>query len=120
MTTTKTKTQRTLKPIRLYHHQTDGGARYLFDTYLKCQGGHREGTITDKTRFMVRIDGDIEKDCELTIADRAAYFAPELLAALKLAASALKDHLQYDDGSSLEREGYDAATAAIAKATEEE
>ena len=36
----------------------DGGAEYLTDTHIVCQNGHREGTVTDKTRFLVRIDGD--------------------------------------------------------------
>uniref|UniRef100_A0A6M3Y0E2 Uncharacterized protein n=1 Tax=viral metagenome TaxID=1070528 RepID=A0A6M3Y0E2_9ZZZZ len=42
--------------------------------------------------------------------------APGLLEACKLCAQALQDHVQYDDGESLERDGYNAAVAAIAKA----
>lgn len=42
--------------------------------------------------------------------------APNLLEACKLAATALKDHLQYDTGESLERDGFNAVTQAIAKA----
>ena len=41
--------------------------------------------------------------------------APDLLEACKLCAQALKDHVQYDDGESLERDAYNAAVAAIAK-----
>lgn len=42
--------------------------------------------------------------------------APKLLEACRLATNALKDHLQYDNGESLEREAYDALIAAIAEA----
>ena len=55
------------KNIRLYHHKTDGGAEYLFDTFIECKNGHKEGVINDKTKYIVRIDGDITKDAELTI-----------------------------------------------------
>lgn len=37
-----------------------------------------------------------------------------LVTALKLCKIALKDHLQYDDGYSLERDGFNAAVAALA------
>ena len=40
----------------------------------------------------------------------------DLLEACRLALSALQDHLQYDDGESLERDAYNAARAAITKA----
>lgn len=53
--------------IKLYYHKTDGGAEYLFDTFILCQNGHKEGVINDKTKYVVRIDGDITKDAELTI-----------------------------------------------------
>lgn len=53
--------------MKLYYHKTDGGAEYLMDTFIKYRGGHKEGTITDKTKYVVRIDGDITKDAELTI-----------------------------------------------------
>jgi len=52
--------------MKLYYHKTDGGAEYLFDTYIKSESGRKEGAITDKTRYVVRIDGDITKDAELT------------------------------------------------------
>ncbi len=52
--------------MRLYHHKTSGGAEYLFDTFIECPNGHREGAITDETKYVVRIDGDITKDAELT------------------------------------------------------
>jgi len=53
--------------MKLYYHKTDGGAEYLFDTYIKCHNGHKEGSMNDKTKYVVRIDGDIEKDAELRI-----------------------------------------------------
>lgn len=59
-----------MKPIKLYYHKTDGGAEYLFDTFIKCPNGHKEGTINDKTKYVVRIDGNIEKDAELTVVNR--------------------------------------------------
>lgn len=53
--------------IKLYYHKTDGGAEYLMDTYVDCENDHKEGNFTPKTKFIVRIDGDITKDAELTI-----------------------------------------------------
>jgi hypothetical protein len=53
--------------IQLYYHKTSGGAEYLMDTYIECDNGHKEGRITDDTKYIVRIDGDITKDAELTI-----------------------------------------------------
>lgn len=60
--------------IKLYYHKTDGGAEYLTDTFIPWEhNGKRgkEGTFTDKTRFIVRIDGNIEKDAELTITGKS-------------------------------------------------
>lgn len=60
---------------KLYYHKTDGGAEYLTDTFIKYT--HRitgkkckEGVINDKTKYVVRIDGDIEKDVELIDRDK--------------------------------------------------
>lgn len=53
--------------MKLYYHKTDGGAEYLTDTYIECENGHKEGHITDDTKYMVRIDGDITKDAEIEI-----------------------------------------------------
>lgn len=55
------------KIIPLYYHKTDGGAEYLIDTFFQCDNGHREGAIATTTKYIVRIDGDITKDCELII-----------------------------------------------------
>ena len=56
--------------IKLYYHETDGGAEYLFDTYTECEDGHKEGIINDKTKYIIRIDGDISKDAEIDIIEK--------------------------------------------------
>jgi hypothetical protein len=53
--------------MRLYYHKTDGGAEYLMDTYIICPNGEMEGVLNSSTKYVVRIDGDIEKDAELTV-----------------------------------------------------
>ncbi len=53
--------------MRLYYHKTSGGAEYLMDSYIECENGHREGCINADTKYVVRIDGDITKDAELTV-----------------------------------------------------
>lgn len=58
------------KNIKLYYHKTDGGAEYLMDTFIpwKHNGkSGKEGVINSKTKYVVRIDGDITKDAELII-----------------------------------------------------
>ena len=55
--------------MQLYYHKTDGGAEYLFDTFIQCENGDYEGTLNDKTKYVVRIDSDITKDAELKILD---------------------------------------------------
>ncbi|MGB4966325.1 MAG: hypothetical protein WBO77_04450 [Microgenomates group bacterium] len=52
--------------MKLYHHKTSGGAEYLTDTFVVCPNGDKEGTIRE-ANYIVRIDGDIKKDAELTI-----------------------------------------------------
>jgi hypothetical protein len=57
--------------MRLYYHKTSGGAEYLMDTFIDyddlegnpCKGG----VINEKTKYIVRIDGDITKDAELSV-----------------------------------------------------
>jgi len=59
-----------MKTIKLYHHKTDDGAEYLFDTFVdwKHNGkSGKEGVINNKTKYIIRIDSDITKDAELTI-----------------------------------------------------
>ena len=59
--------------MKLYYHKTDGGAEYLTDKYITVKnylgGSHKEG-IMKGANYVVRIDGDIEKDAELMIADK--------------------------------------------------
>ncbi|MFA5196248.1 MAG: hypothetical protein WC401_10675 [Bacteroidales bacterium] len=58
--------------MKLYYHRTDGGAEYLFDTFQKFSHNgktYKEGVINDKTKYIVRIDGNIQKDAELTVRD---------------------------------------------------
>jgi len=52
--------------MKLYHHKTDGGAEYLTDTFIDCGNGHKEGRVNSDTKYLIRIDGDITKDCELS------------------------------------------------------
>ena len=52
--------------MKLYYHKTSGGAEYLTDKYILCRDGHKEG-IFDNANYIVRIDGDITKDAELTV-----------------------------------------------------
>lgn len=54
--------------MKLYYHKTDGGAEYLTDKYVKCDNGHKEGVFAG-ARFIVRIDGDITKDAEISLKD---------------------------------------------------
>jgi hypothetical protein len=59
--------------IKLYYHKTDGGAEYLMDTFIpwKYNGkSGKEGAINENTKYVVRIDGNIEKDAELNIVER--------------------------------------------------
>ena len=56
--------------MKLYYHQTNKGSEYLMDTYIKCSNGHKDGTINDKTKYIVRINGDIKKDTELIVGDK--------------------------------------------------
>jgi hypothetical protein len=57
--------------MQLYYHETDGGAKYLTDTFVICPNGDKEGTMAG-ARYVVRIDGDIRKDAEITDRDNTA------------------------------------------------
>lgn len=48
--------------MKLYYHKTDGGAEYLCS---KAVEGTTEGSFDSK--YIVRIDGDIEKDTYLFV-----------------------------------------------------
>lgn len=56
--------------LKLYYHQTDGGAEYLSDKFIECDDGHREG-IFEGAKYIVRIDGDIIKDATIMIREEA-------------------------------------------------
>ena len=58
--------KRGMNKMRLYYHKTDGGAEYLTDKYVLCPSGHKEG-IFEGAKYIVRIDGNIEKDAELLV-----------------------------------------------------
>jgi hypothetical protein len=51
---------------KLYYHKTDGGAEYLTDKWIRNPDGSKEGVFKNAT-IIVRIDGDIRKDAEITI-----------------------------------------------------
>lgn len=53
--------------MKLYYHKTGGGAEYLTDTFIECPNRHKEGVLNGKTKYVVRIDGDIAKDAELSV-----------------------------------------------------
>lgn len=58
--------------MQLYYHKTDGGAEYLTDTFIEWEYNGKkgkEGTTNDKTKYLVRIDGDKATDCELFISE---------------------------------------------------
>lgn len=48
--------------MRLYYHKTDDGAEYLCSNNVE---GTEEGSFGSK--YIVRIDGNIEKDAELLV-----------------------------------------------------
>jgi len=48
--------------MKLYYHKTDGGAKYLCSNNVP---GTNEGSFNSK--YIIRIDGDIEKDAELMV-----------------------------------------------------
>lgn len=71
------------KTIKLYYHKTDGGAEYLCSSAVegsvqlireKNKKAHNYDEVIGQTgegsfdsKYIVRIDGDITKDAELTI-----------------------------------------------------
>ena len=71
-----------MSTMKLYYHKTDGGAEYLTDKFVVCPDGSKEGVI-EGALYVVRIDGDITKDAELS--GRACNSYDALLAACKMA-----------------------------------
>jgi hypothetical protein len=57
--------------MKLYYHKTDGGAEYLTDKFIAWKHNGKSGKegIFEGANYIVRIDGDITKDAELTIRD---------------------------------------------------
>jgi hypothetical protein len=53
---------------KLYYHKTDGGAEYLTDRWARNPDGSKEGVFKN-AKIIVRLDGDITKDAEITLAD---------------------------------------------------
>lgn len=51
---------------KLYYHKTDGGAEYLTDRWARNPNRSKEGVFKNAT-IIVRIDGDIHKDAEITL-----------------------------------------------------
>jgi hypothetical protein len=54
-----------MEQTKLYYHKTDGKAEYLTDTFIECSNGHKEGCITAKTKFIIRIYGNRKLYAEL-------------------------------------------------------
>ncbi len=54
--------------LKLYYHKTDGGAEYLTDKYIEYEYDGKKGKegIVKGASVVVRIDGDIEEDAEIS------------------------------------------------------
>ena len=94
--------------MRLYYHKTSGGAEYLTDKYIICPNGDKEG-IFEGANYIVRIDGDIEKDAELTVREPVNQGLLEALQNLMGIA-------ELDNIAEAWSEEFEKAQAAIAKA----
>lgn len=102
--------------MRLYHHQTDGGAEYLSDAFIQCANGHREG-VFEGAKYVLRTD--LESDVAIYAA------APEMHEALKLILSDQQSRAAAESVLGKKRDSLSAgsfdrieayATAALAKA----
>ncbi len=65
--------------IKLYYHKTTGGAEYLCSSNVK---GTDYGSFESK--YIVRVDGDITKDAELSIKEVLSGNYDKLMKALNL------------------------------------
>ena len=88
--------------MKLYHHKTSGGAEYLMDTYFDWEHegkSGKEGVINDETKYIVRIDGDITKDAELTVktAKKELSKKEKMLEFCKKKNIDLDTHCEYED-----------------------
>jgi len=98
--------------MKLYYHKTDGGAEYLMDRGIPCPDGSMEGVFED-AQYVVRIDGDICRDAELTITTNS-----DLLKAARIGRDWLTNYLNsIEDGKDDDAESdYQYIQAAIAEA----
>lgn len=55
--------------MKLYYHKTDGGAEYLMDNFIEWEHNGKKGKegVFKGSKYIIRIDGDIEEDAELNI-----------------------------------------------------
>jgi len=55
--------------MKLYYHKTDGGAEYLMDNFVEWKNNGKTGKegVFEGSKYIVRIDGDIEEDAELLV-----------------------------------------------------
>ena len=75
---------------RLYYHRTIGGAEYLTDRWERNPDGSLEGVFRAAS-IIVRIDGDITKDAEITVVDDELVAARKQLAAYRSALLCIAD-----------------------------
>ena len=97
--------------MELYYHKTSGGAEYLTDKFIVCPNGHKEA-VFDGANYIVRIDGDIETDAEITITSNNY-----LLEACKMAMEIIEDY--EDFGNSRQCEIVEKCRESILKAESE-
>ncbi|MFA5321944.1 MAG: hypothetical protein WC373_04665 [Smithella sp.] len=102
--------------MKLYYHKTDGGAEYLTDKFIKwkCNGKSGKEGVFEGANYIVRIDGDITKDAELSIKNELYAAAPELLEACKIAMAIISLH--YPANTSCCNDRINQVRQAIAKA----
>lgn len=106
--------------MKLYYHETNGGAKYLTDKFTVSPDGSEEG-IFEGANYIVRIDGDITKDAELTAKGEMLANAillsnaPNLLSALNACINAIESKSKGQLQSALNQ-----AKEAINKATNSE
>lgn len=71
----------TLQLMKLYYHKTEGEAEYLCSNNVEDTN---EGSL--KSKYIIRIDGNIKEDAELTIKDEETieinYYSPNDFPAL--------------------------------------
>lgn len=58
-----------MSEIKLYYHETDGGAQYLCSSNVP---NTNEGSLINSS-FIVRIDGNIAEDATLSMKEERSY-----------------------------------------------